>query len=402
MIKLLEKYRQLEKRLLHVWPLRLIVFFFLIALVHPFVANERPIYCKIDGNHYFPASRNLAVNWGFLQPYKDNFDFQWKKKDYEMKIMPFIPYSYNTIDRRNSQYRSPFGDQETDNFWQRHWLGTDILGRDVAAGLLKGTEIAIRIGFLSIALAGLIALVVGFLAAYFRVRPLKVGPLDILAFILFSFVLIYNVWIAANGKGLASWMSVVIVLLISYLYYHIRKHYQIEFLNKWMWNFPVEGMYLRTVEAFKALPVLILLLACVSIFETISISGLVVILALLMWPGLSRYVRAESLKVLSQDYVTAAEAYGASKFRILTRHVTPKLVSRLSVILVFAISTAIIVEATLAFLGIGLPIEQVSWGSMLKEAKDNFSAWWLAIFPGLALFTLILSLNILGEDLEKK
>lgn len=293
-----------------------------------------------------------------------------------------IPYSYHTIDS-NASFVPPFQ--------SNHILGTDIIGRDTLAGLLKGTEIAVKIGFFSVFLAAIFAIFLGLFTAYMKRFPLRIDGISIVLYILSLVVASYYLWVGFH-HSMWPFVFVSCFLLIVNVAYH-----KININKKKKWILPVDGIYMRIIEAMKAVPGLILILALIGIFDRFSVNSLILILAFMMWPSMSRYVRAESLKVLSQEYIIAARAYGASGFRILYKHVLPKLFTSLSVIFAFAMSSAIIVESTLSFLGLGVPIEQVSWGSMLKEAQANFSAWWLAIFPGIALFGLILSLNILGE-----
>ena len=400
-LKLLAKYRNKvnlakSKR----WAFGLIVVFFLTAVIHPFIANEKPLYCKIDGQHYFPVTRSIANNLGLTKPYKNVDDFLWKEKSYDFKIMPVIPYSYNTLDKKNAGYKSPFAQQEIENLWQRHWLGTDILGRDTAAGILKGTEIAVKIGFFSVLLAALIAIVIGLGAAYTTRFPIRMDFFGATLLLVSAILVIYYIWYAFY-VGISALVIPALFLFALYaVYVFWPEKYRIRLLQKSEFNIPFDSILMRVLEAMKSIPGLIFLLACISVFDSFSVSGLIFILAFLIWPGLTRYVRAEALKILGQDYITAAKAYGASRTRILTKHVLPKLFTSLSVVLAFAISATILVESTLSFLGIGIPIEQVSWGTMLREAKNNFPAWWLAVFPGIAMFGLILSLNILGEELD--
>lgn len=394
------KYRKRISSKTKSWALKIIILLIVVAFVHPFIANERPLYCKIEGSHYFPVFRSVTTNLHLTRPYSKINDFNWDQKVYEFKIMPVIPYSYNTIDTRNSQYKSPFDQQNVENMWQRHWLGTDILGRDVFAGILKGTEISVKIGFISVILATIIALFFGLGAAFSLRFPLKLDVFAIILLLVSALILVYFLWLGINTSMVTFWISGIICLVLNYGYYLLKKYKRIKIAEKYQFKIPIDGIFMRLIEAMKAIPSFIFLLAAISIFKTLSVVGLISILAFIMWPGLSRFIRAEALKILSQDYITAAKAYGASDWRIVKTHVLPKLITTLSVVLAFGISSAIIAESTLSFLGIGISIDQVSWGSLLNEAKINFSAWWLAIFPGLALFVLILSLNVLGEELE--
>lgn len=329
------------------WILSLYV---LVALLHPFIANEETFSFSLFGR--------------------------------TMELHAPVPYSYKTIDN-DASFRPPFK--------SNHYLGTDIIGRDTLAGILKGTEIAVKVGFFSVLIASLFSLIVGLFVAYLKRFPVRVDLTSLIFYFMSLPLLTYYLWIGVYSSMLPFFLVFTLLLFVNVGYHYISRS------RKKSWNLPVDGIYFKIIEAMKAIPGLIFVLACISIFDRFSVNGLIVILAFLMWPTLSRYIRAEALKILSQDYILVARAYGASGIRIMLVHVIPKLFTSLSVVLAFAISSAILIESTLSFLGIGIPIEQVSWGSLLKEGQGNFSAWWLALFPGLALFGLILSLNILAE-----
>jgi len=111
-------------------------------------------------------------------------------------------------------------------------------------------------------------------------------------------------------------------------------------------------------------------------------------------------VRAEVLVVLSQDYVTAARALGTKPWRLLVRHVVPNAKAPIVVAAVLGIAQVILIEASLSFLRVGVPPETVSWGEMLSEVRDHPGAYWLLAVPGMGVFTLVLSLNLLGEALR--
>ncbi len=376
---------------------RIISIFLVIALFHPFIANERPLLCKLNGKVYTPIIRNITTNWGLTNWYNGVDNFGWMEKTYESKIMPLIPYSYNTIDTRNPKYKSPFAKQNIDNIWQRHWLGTDALGRDVLAGILKGTEIAVRIGFTSVFIACIIALILGLTSAFSVRFPIRINTISA---ILIAITIIsngYYLWYGANTTFSVFFIQFLIWVIIWTVYIAISRKLNL----KRQFIFPFDKILIRLLEAMKSVPSLIFILACLTLFQSFSVNGLIAILAFIMWPSFTRYIRADALKILNMDYITAAKGYGASNFRILWKHVRPKVFTSLSVLIVFAIASAIIVESTLSFLGIGLPLDQVSWGSLLKEARLNFNAWWLAVFPGIAMFILILALNLLGEQIQK-
>ncbi len=160
---------------------------------------------------------------------------------------------------------------------------------------------------------------------------------------------------------------------------------------------------MRLVEIFGAIPTIYLLLTFIAAFpEYRSIYLIMAIIGLTSWVGDARFMRAEVLKLRNQDFVQAAVAAGVPLRSVLWRHLLPNAVAPLLVSASFGIAGAILAETTLSFLGLGIPIGDASWGSLLNQAVSAGGGfnWWLAIFPGVAIFLTVLSYNMIGEALR--
>jgi len=161
----------------------------------------------------------------------------------------------------------------------------------------------------------------------------------------------------------------------------------------------VDMLGMRLVEIFEAVPTLFLLLTFVAFFDR-SLYLMMVIIGLTSWPGYARYVRAEFLRLRHQDFVQAAVAAGLPLRSILFRHILPNAVAPVLVAASFGVASAILAEATLSFLGLGL-IDDPSWGQMLNQAvRSSTFNWWMALFPGGAIFLTVFSYNLIGEALR--
>jgi peptide/nickel transport system permease protein len=125
------------------------------------------------------------------------------------------------------------------------------------------------------------------------------------------------------------------------------------------------------------------------------------IIGFLSVPGVARLTRAEFIRSRSLDYVQSARALGLRDFRIIFRHILPNAISPVFVYVAFGIASAIVAESSLSFLGIGVPADTVTWGSLLSYARDDYSAWWMAVFPGLAIFITVAMYNLIGEGLRE-
>ncbi len=156
----------------------------------------------------------------------------------------------------------------------------------------------------------------------------------------------------------------------------------------------------RLIEVVLCFPVLFLLLALAAFLPPSPLT-LVLAIGLTAWPGDARYARAEVMRIKELDYARAARAAGASTPRILVRHLLPNALPPLIVSAAFGIGWAILAEAALSFLGVGLPAPAISWGGILSAAPNYIEeAWWIALFPGLALFLTVSAYNLLAEGLR--
>jgi len=156
----------------------------------------------------------------------------------------------------------------------------------------------------------------------------------------------------------------------------------------------------KITEIFLAFPFLLLAIALMAFLG----QGVVnIILALMMsrWVQYCRVVRGEVLSLKERDFVTAAKALGGKDFYVLLKHVVPNTFASVTVIATFAMAIVIIAEASLSFLGLGVPASIPTWGSMLSEGRSYMNrAPWLTIFPGLAIFITVFGINLLGDGLR--
>lgn len=153
----------------------------------------------------------------------------------------------------------------------------------------------------------------------------------------------------------------------------------------------------RVIEVVLCFPFLFLVLGIVALFRP-SLLTLMIALGLTTWTSEARYVRAEFLRIREAEFAQAARASGARDARIIFRHLLPNAIAPVLVSASFGVAVAILTESALSFLGLGVPLPTASWGSILSSARDNIdSAWWLVLFPGLAIFTTVAAFNVIGE-----
>lgn len=161
----------------------------------------------------------------------------------------------------------------------------------------------------------------------------------------------------------------------------------------------VDATLMRFTELFQAIPSFALAIVLVAIFEP-SVKSIVVAIALVSWPPVARLVRGEFLTLRQRDFVAAAQLAGQSTPRIILTQILPNAASPIVVMASLMVATAILLESSLSFLGLGDP-NQMSWGYMVGAARTVLrQAWWMAVFPGLAILLTVLALNLVGEGLN--
>ena len=316
--------RELLRRPNAVFGMRVIAALLVLGIAADLIANDKPYYMKLDGVSYYPIAIDYGV-WLGLRQWPEplvNQRFDSLAQRAESALWPPIPYSATAPNILGDVFEPPS---------RAHWLGTDGLGRDVAAGMLHGIRVSLSIGLVVVAIQATIGIALGALAGYYG------GFVD---------------------------------LALS-----------------------------RLIELMIAIPTFFLILIVAASFPP-SIYLIMAILGLTGWVGIARLIRGEFLKVRAMDFVAAAQSLGASDVRVMFRHVLPNAVAPVLVAMSFGVSGAILTESGLSFLGIGVPAHIVTWGSILAVAQSNYQAWWLAVFPGGAIFLTMTAYNLLGDALR--
>ncbi|CCH48526.1 ABC transporter permease [Pseudodesulfovibrio piezophilus] len=162
----------------------------------------------------------------------------------------------------------------------------------------------------------------------------------------------------------------------------------------------VDEIIMRGVDVMLCFPSFFLILAVIAFLEP-SLTNIMIVIGLTGWMGVARLVRAETLTIRERDYIMAARAAGAGPTRIIVRHILPNAIAPILVSATLGVAGAILTESSLSFLGLGVQPPNASWGNMLMEGKEVLGiAWWLSVFPGLAILFTVLGYNLLGESLR--
>ncbi|MFN3534224.1 MAG: ABC transporter permease [Desulfatiglandales bacterium] len=267
-------------------------------------------------------------------------------------------------------------------------LGTDELGRDVFARMLQGAFVSMSVGFISVGISVFIGIILGGIAGYY-------GDRDIGLFTVSGILLM--------GVGVIWWMkeggNLQIILFCLGAFFLLFRNRSI-FKN---WNRPlidVDSFIMRIVDIMLCFPSFFLILTVVALLPP-NIYNIMVVIGLTSWMGTARFVRAEFLALRELEFVKAAKLLGLSEWRIIFIHMLPNALGPVLVSATIGVASAILVEAGLSFLGLGVPPPHATWGNILSEGKNYlFDAPWLTFIPGFAIMIVVLSFNMLGETLR--
>ncbi|MGB7816460.1 MAG: ABC transporter permease [Methylotenera sp.] len=162
----------------------------------------------------------------------------------------------------------------------------------------------------------------------------------------------------------------------------------------------VDTLIMRLVDVMLSIPSFFLILAVIA-FLTPSIINVMIVIGLTSWMGVTRLVRAEFLSLSGREFVMASRTLGAKDARLIFTHLLPNSLTPIIVSSVLGVAGAVLMESGLSFLGLGVQAPQASWGNILTDGKDYIQfAWWLSLFPGLAILITVLGYNLLGEGLR--
>lgn len=383
----------------------------MVALFSDFLAYNKPIYASYQGNSYFPIFNDYLSAIGLYQWDTEFIHADWRSLELESSIWPPVRYLPSDIDFRNSQFVGPFDEQDIRSSGERHYLGTDGLGRDVMSGLLHGSRISLTVGMVSVGISAFIGIIMGSFAGFYGDDRLRMSRIRFLFVIIGLFLgYFYGFHIRADLLGDAlsnSFVMFIIHAILSFLifvgtiglmYVAAIPFQRIPFLGKELTVW-VDITISRIIEIIVSIPSLLLIITIAAIAKP-SLYLVMAIIGFTSWTGIARFTRGEMLKVKNMDYIQAAKALGYSQIRVIFVHALPNALSPVFVSIAFGIAAAILIESSLSFLGIGVPASTVTWGSLLSEARSSASAWWLAIFPGAAIFITVTVFNLVGEGLR--
>jgi len=254
-------------------------------------------------------------------------------------VAPHTPYDGATLDIMDSDMPPAWFPEGSSEFL----LGTDTQGRDMLSAVLYGLRVSLMIGFGAVILQSILGIAIGLISGY------------------------GSKWIDAFFMRIAD-------VQLSFSSYMVAIFF---------------GAILQTTLG-------------VGRYEDIAVPFLIFVIGFSQWPQIARTVRASVFAEKKKEYVEAAKVIGLPPWRIMFRHILPNTMTPVLVISTVQVANAVMSEAALSFLGLGMPVTQPSLGSLIKSGFEYFfsGSWWITFFPGLILILLMLSINLLGDWLQ--
>jgi peptide/nickel transport system permease protein len=291
-------------------------------------------------------------------------------------------------------------------------LGTDALGRDALSGLIHGTKISLLVGIVAMGIATTIGLFLGSVAGFFGDHELKISRLQAVLLVpglffgyFYGFIVRGNIISASFHESIFSGFFHLLFSLFLFFIFPFLFVISVKWLKKGFFgtriSLPVDSIISRLMEIFHSMPKLLLIISFSAIIEERSLWLVMVIIGLTSWTEIARFTRAEMLRVREMEYITAARSMGFKPWRIIFKHALPNSMAPVFVTIAFGIASAILIESGLSFLNIGVPADTVTWGSMLNIGRTEPEAWWLIVFPGIAIFVTVTVFNLIGDGLQE-
>jgi peptide/nickel transport system permease protein len=164
----------------------------------------------------------------------------------------------------------------------------------------------------------------------------------------------------------------------------------------------IDVILMRIVDVFMALPTILIAIA-LAVALGPSFQNLIIVISLLLWPNIARQIRGTAIVVCQQEYMQYATSIGVPTWRLLLFHVLPNVTPTLCVVLTLEVGSVILTEASLGFLGAGVPPPTASWGAIVADGRALImTGWWIALFPGIAIMATVLTFNTLGDWLRER
>jgi peptide/nickel transport system permease protein len=272
----------------------------------------------------------------------------------------------------------------------QYLLGTDGYGRDLRATFIKGSGTTIFIAVCSVLLSLMIALLLGLFSGYYGNSRLRYPKwafvlLFILAAGTYYFIVVSPY--TSIQHGFAIWLLAVVSLFI--LFAKLKGNRT---------TLPIDKFVRYLLGIHQSLPGLLWIFLALMVSPKVSILSLIMLIAFLRWPSMTRLIRGETKRIVNMPYLEAAKMSGLSDAQLMIGHIFPNLKDQIFIALIYSLGNVIILEASLSFLGLGLAPDVATWGNLIAQSREHPQAWWLVIWPGLFISLTVMALYSLSKN----
>jgi len=375
------------------WQIKFVIFTTFTVLFAPLICNDQPLFCySVDGTISFPAFQAGGK--------------QSDRGDIEDSFVIYapVPYSPGKSDLLNADFKSPFSQQDPavtylNPLRQRHWLGTDLRGSDVLTDMIFAMRSSIFISVLATLIAFFIGSLLGVVSGWNERTKFLAPTSDVAMLILGFFLLMFAL------TEVRSWPEKSAFLFLSGVGVVLMGRWLRVVQQKWLrkvsyLTVPVAFIVDRFSELFLAIPRLLLLVVIVQ-FLPRTVEFMAFAIGITAWIDLSRLIKSEVIILKEQPFIEAADMSGMKKWRLFHMHLLPNIWPSVMVVLMYIFSGNILLDASLSFLGFGLPPEILSIGGMMSTARIYYEAWWMFLFPGIWISLLIYAVFTTPEALQR-
>lgn len=363
-----------------------------IVIFGIFLIGQKPIVCQYKNQWYFPAFQTDSHSGSTLKADLNTLaQSDFKLLSYEFVIWPLFYRDATRLQAQDAWLRP--GSRGSDHSF--YVWGTYDLGRDLFAACISGLKRSLWLSVCTMLLAGFTGMILGSIVVFQAQRIPSISRISIVLIILSLMEFIFLIFLAVE------WRSINTLFIFLFFLWLMTTVASLLFMSqKPKLLFSADRICLAYVEIMKSIPALLFLLILIQIFLHPNMGVLSVVLAFLYTPIVVKYSRAITYKIISEPFLDALEVSGAKPMRIYFRHILPKVGLDLIPVFVFGLANIILLESTLSFLGLGLPLEAISLGNIMHISSSNPSAWWAVSFPGLLVFWVVYTLNRFGEWLS--
>lgn len=365
--------------------------FFVIAFFSRMLVGYVPWYAEYKGEKHLLLWDDQIPAGSELQSALLKSQYNWKSLSFERAIYPLITLSGSKY-RPESAWLPPLS-QDSE---QIHLLGTWDLGRDIFMSLIVGIQKSLVIALVSIVLGMIWGIPTGVLLAYHKFSKKTVSLFSMIILIILMIVLVYLLIIGIELRYLNYfYWSVPFVLVLFLLSINSITAGPLIRLNSDFW-------LMRFIEFGKSVPMILLVLIILQLAVKPGMWVLALIMSFYLALNFAKYARFTTHSLSQNNYMESVNALGYPDYLIVTGYLIPSVLQGIGPVVALSIAHVVLLESALSYLGLGLPVEEVTLGGIMQSARNYPYAWWAVVFPGLCIFWIIYCFQTLDDSMSTR